>query len=154
MDRLNDMLNKLREMFAEKEPLRKKFLNVEKNVSKFYFSQFWWSIALYVTYLAWNLVDQKLVWLANEVNKDAQRGRRNVHQEVCWSSQLCLLWEGYHQPLRPASRLSCLEETPLQRAIRKDCKSKWWWLVLNIYFMIVRPGILENSDYDASKRQQ
>ena len=36
MDRLNDMLNRLREMFAEKEPLRKKFLNVEKNVSLFY----------------------------------------------------------------------------------------------------------------------
>ena len=37
MDRLNDMFNKLRELFPEKDAIRKKFLGVEKNVSKFYF---------------------------------------------------------------------------------------------------------------------
>lgn len=30
------MLNKLREMFAEKEPLRKKFLSIEKNIKNLY----------------------------------------------------------------------------------------------------------------------
>ena len=37
MDRLNDMFNKLRDLFPEKDAIRKKFLGVEKNVSKFYF---------------------------------------------------------------------------------------------------------------------
>ena len=37
MERLNDMFNKLRDLFPEKDAIRKKFLGVEKNVSKFYF---------------------------------------------------------------------------------------------------------------------
>ena len=31
------MFNKLRDLFPEKDAIRKKFLGVEKNVSKFYF---------------------------------------------------------------------------------------------------------------------
>ena len=71
MDRLNDMLNKLREMFAEKEPLRKKFLNVEKNVSRFYLSLFLMIDCPLCNVSCLNLIDQELVWLAYEVNKDA-----------------------------------------------------------------------------------
>ena len=33
MERLNDMFQKIRDLFPEKEAVRKKFLGVEKNVS-------------------------------------------------------------------------------------------------------------------------
>lgn len=36
MDKLQELLNNLGNVFVEKEPVRKKFLSIEKNVSLFY----------------------------------------------------------------------------------------------------------------------
>ena len=36
LERMNEMFNKLRELFPEKDAVRKKFLGIEKNVSSIF----------------------------------------------------------------------------------------------------------------------
>ena len=110
-ERMNDMFSKMREMYPEKEAIKKKFLGVEKNVSNLF-----WLKHMFLT-LPSLYVDQEPLRPSHEADQQSTtRRRRHVHQEVRWPSQLCLMRERHCQPDRSASRLPRLEEIAIQRA--------------------------------------
>lgn len=75
MDKLNELMANLENMFADKESTRKKLAQLEKAVS------YCGSLKFYLAQTA-----ARVDSVVTESAELSSRGRRHVHQEVCGSS--------------------------------------------------------------------
>ncbi len=99
------MFDQLRNMFPDKEALKKKLAAIEKNVSSILLSVFkricLTKVAIFGILMS---IDQKLVRYAHCIAKfEARRRIWYVHQKVRGPRQLRQLREEHHQPTRPSS---------------------------------------------------
>lgn len=108
MDKLQELMNNLVNLFADKEQTRKKFLSLEKNVR-----------------ILHNLADQEPVRPGDGfAGQYLQRRRGSLHAQVRGSCQLRLLRKRNREPAGEPGRIPELETAALPRAFGANRASK------------------------------
>lgn len=97
---MNELLQKLMGMFADKKDTTKRITNLEKNarLAELMFS------------------DEKRAWTDDEQEQSqAERRRRHVYQEATHRDNMRILWEKHIELARHDCWVSALEEATFQR---------------------------------------